>query len=111
VKKKYQNRRNISYQQAQRYYELMQGNASEICLKCFGRDLKGQAVITGLRHRQVSRLSERIEVFLPPMHSRSATAAILTTKTWPLPATSPSSARASRNVCFHTSRPSARLSA
>src|SRR5437879_13246859 len=44
VKKKYQNRRNITYQQAQRYYELMQGNASEICLKCFGRDLKGQAV-------------------------------------------------------------------
>src|SRR5437773_8455479 len=31
VQKKYQNRRNISYQQALRYYELMQGNASEIC--------------------------------------------------------------------------------
>src|SRR6476661_9681175 len=66
VKKKYQNRRNISYQQAQRYYELMQGNASEICLKCFGRDLKARPFITGLRHRQVSRLSERIEVFLSP---------------------------------------------
>src|SRR4026209_288437 len=49
VKKKYQNRRNISYQQAQRFYELMQGNASEICLKCFGRDLKGQAVYTGVK--------------------------------------------------------------
>jgi len=49
VKKKYQNRRNISYQQAQRYYELMQGNASEICLKCFGRDLKGQAVYNGVK--------------------------------------------------------------
>src|SRR5438445_3700005 len=49
VKKKYQNRRNISYQQAQRYYELMQGNASEICLKCFGRDLKGQAVYNGMK--------------------------------------------------------------
>src|SRR2546423_5129629 len=49
VKKKYQNRRNITYQQAQRYYELMQGNASEICLKCFGRDLKGQAVFNGVK--------------------------------------------------------------
>jgi putative ABC transport system permease protein len=49
VKKKYQNRRNISYQQAQHYYELMQGNASEICLKCFGRDLKGQAVYNGVK--------------------------------------------------------------
>src|SRR5438477_11739992 len=49
VKKKYQNRRNISYQQAQRYYELMQGNASEICLKCFGREIKGQAVYNGVK--------------------------------------------------------------
>src|SRR5438105_11470476 len=49
VKKKYQNRRNITYQQAVRYYELMQGNASEICLKCFGRELKGQAVYKGVR--------------------------------------------------------------
>ena len=49
VKKKYQNRRNITYQQSQRYYELMQGNASEICLKCFGRDLKGQAVYNGVK--------------------------------------------------------------
>src|SRR5205814_2699488 len=48
-KKKYQNRRNISYQPAQRYYELMQGNASEVCLKCFGRDLKGQAVYNGVK--------------------------------------------------------------
>ena len=49
VKKKYQNRRNITYQQAQRYYELMQGNAPEICLKCFGRDFKGQAVYNGVK--------------------------------------------------------------
>src|SRR5438876_1022938 len=49
VKKKYQNRRNITYQQALRYYELMQGNASEICLKCFGRELKGQAVYNGIK--------------------------------------------------------------
>ena len=49
VKKKYQNRRNISYQQALRFYELMQGNASEICLKCFGRDLKAQAVYNGIK--------------------------------------------------------------
>src|SRR5207248_10701693 len=38
VKKNYQNRRNISYQQGQRYDGLMQGSASQICLKCFGRD-------------------------------------------------------------------------
>ena len=49
TKKKYQNRRNISFRQAQRYYELMQGNAQEICLKCFGRDLKGQAVYNGVK--------------------------------------------------------------
>ncbi len=49
VKKKYQNRRNITYRQALRYYELMQGNAQEICLKCFGRDLKGQAVYNGIK--------------------------------------------------------------
>src|SRR5438067_5077023 len=49
VKKKYQNRRNITYKQAVRYYDLMQGEASEICLKCFGRDLKGQAVYNGVK--------------------------------------------------------------
>ena len=49
TKKKYQNRRNITYRQALRYYELMQGNAPEICLKCFGRDLKGQAVYKGVK--------------------------------------------------------------
>jgi putative ABC transport system permease protein len=49
VKKKYQNRRNITYQQALRYYDLMQGNAREVCLKTFGRDLKGQAVYKGVK--------------------------------------------------------------
>src|SRR5438552_9962075 len=49
IKKKYQNRRNITYRQALRYYELMQGNAHEICLKCFGRELKGQAVYNGIK--------------------------------------------------------------
>jgi putative ABC transport system permease protein len=49
TKKKYQNRRNITYRQALRYYELMRGDASEICLKCFGRDLKGQAVYNGVK--------------------------------------------------------------
>src|SRR5437016_557724 len=49
TKKKYQNRRNITYRQALRYYELMQGDAQEICLKCFGRDLKGQAVYNGVK--------------------------------------------------------------
>src|ERR1700754_3739451 len=41
VKKKYQNRRNVSYQQAVRYYDLMRDDAAEICLKSFGRDIKG----------------------------------------------------------------------
>src|SRR5713226_9858702 len=36
VKKKYQNRRNITYQQALHYQKLMEANAQEICLKCFG---------------------------------------------------------------------------
>ena len=49
TKKKYQNRRNINYRQAMRYYQLMQGEAQEICLKCFGRDLKGQAVYNGVK--------------------------------------------------------------
>jgi putative ABC transport system permease protein len=49
TKKKYQNRRNVSYRQALRYYELMHGEAAEICLKCFGRDLKGQAVYNGVK--------------------------------------------------------------
>ncbi|MEY2479470.1 MAG: putative transport system permease protein [Verrucomicrobiota bacterium] len=49
TKKRYQNRRNVSYRQALRYYELMHGEAAEICLKCFGRDLKGQAVYNGVK--------------------------------------------------------------
>src|SRR6195256_3347332 len=49
TKKKYQNRRNITYRQALRYYDLMRGDAGEICLKCFGRDLKGQAVYNGVK--------------------------------------------------------------
>jgi len=48
-KKKYQNRRNVTFRQALRYYQLMQGDAQEICLKCFGRDLKGQAVYNGVK--------------------------------------------------------------
>jgi putative ABC transport system permease protein len=49
TKKKYQNRRNVTYRQALRYYDLMQGDAQEICLKCFGYDLKGQAVYNGIK--------------------------------------------------------------
>src|SRR6202140_5251371 len=41
MKKKYQNRRNITYQQALHYEKLMEGNAREICLKCFGYEEKG----------------------------------------------------------------------
>ncbi len=49
AKKKFQNRRNVTYKQALRYYELMRGEAAEICLKCFARDLKGQAVYNGIK--------------------------------------------------------------
>lgn len=45
--KKYENRRNITYRQALAYYELMQGNAAEICLKTF--DGEKQAVYNGLK--------------------------------------------------------------
>ncbi len=49
VRKKYQNRRNVTYRQALRYYELMEGNASEICLKSFAYEVKGQAVYNGVK--------------------------------------------------------------
>src|SRR5205814_6227432 len=49
VKKKYQNRRNIAYLQAVHYQKLMEGNAREICLKCFGYEVKGQAVYNGVK--------------------------------------------------------------
>ena len=49
VAEKYRNRRNISYQQALHYYKLMEGNAREICLKCFAYDVKGQAVYNGVK--------------------------------------------------------------
>src|ERR1700726_1776688 len=49
IKKKYLNRRNITFQQALHYQRLMEGNAREICLKCFGYELKGQAVCNGVK--------------------------------------------------------------
>jgi putative ABC transport system permease protein len=49
VKKKYLNRRNITYQQALRYQRLMESSAREICLKCFGYEVKGQAVYNGVK--------------------------------------------------------------
>jgi putative ABC transport system permease protein len=45
--KKYENRHNITYRQALRYYQLMEGNAREICLKSF--DFNGQAVYNGMK--------------------------------------------------------------
>ena len=47
VQKKYQNRRNVTYRQALRYYGLMEGDAREICLKTF--DFNGQAVYNGIK--------------------------------------------------------------
>src|SRR6202162_4878293 len=49
VKKKYQNRRDISYLQGLRYQRLMEGDAREVCLKCFGYEVKGQAVYNGVK--------------------------------------------------------------
>src|ERR1043166_2107311 len=48
-RKKYQNRHNVSYQQALHYQQLMDGYAREICLKVFGYALKGQAVYNGVK--------------------------------------------------------------
>ena len=45
--KKYENRRDISYREAQRYAELMEGNAQEVCLKIF--DDGKQAVYNGIK--------------------------------------------------------------
>ena len=45
--KKYENRRDINYREAQRYYELMDGHAAEICLKVF--DSGKQAVYNGVK--------------------------------------------------------------
>jgi putative ABC transport system permease protein len=49
VREKYRNRRNITYQQALHYYKLMEGDAREICLKCFAYEVKGQAVYNGVK--------------------------------------------------------------
>jgi len=49
VKKKYQNRRDITYRQALHYYQLMEGDAREICLKSFAYEVKGQAVYNGVK--------------------------------------------------------------
>src|SRR5207245_10706939 len=48
-KKKYHNGRNITNRPAMHYYELMQSYAEEICLKCFGGDLKEQALYNGVK--------------------------------------------------------------
>ena len=47
VARKFENRRNVTYRQALRYYELMEGTAREICLKTF--DFNGQAVYQGIK--------------------------------------------------------------
>jgi putative ABC transport system permease protein len=49
IKKKYQNRRNITYREALHYAKLMESNAREICLKTFGYEVKGQAVYNGVK--------------------------------------------------------------
>src|SRR5206468_2982562 len=51
IKKKYQNRRNITYREALHYSKLMEGNAREVGLKSFGYEGKGQAVYNGTKTR------------------------------------------------------------
>src|ERR1041384_3256204 len=41
AQKKYENRHNITYKEAQRYAELMEGAARAVWLKLFGHDFKG----------------------------------------------------------------------
>src|SRR5436309_7710674 len=45
--KKYESRHNITYRQAVRYAQLMEGYAREVCLKTFVHD--GQAVYNGIK--------------------------------------------------------------
>ena len=47
AQKKFINRRNITYQQALRYAQLMEGSAREVCLKTF--EFNGQAVYNGVK--------------------------------------------------------------
>src|SRR5437016_3545675 len=49
TREKYRNRHNVTYPQALHYQRLMEGYASEICLKVFGYEVKGQAVYNGVR--------------------------------------------------------------
>src|SRR3954453_20976643 len=49
VREKYRNRHNITYKQALHYYRLMEGEAREVCLKCFAYEVKGQAVYNGVK--------------------------------------------------------------
>ena len=49
IKKKYQNRPNVTYREALHYAKLMEGHAREICLKSFGYEVKGQAVYNGVK--------------------------------------------------------------
>ncbi len=45
--KKFENRKNITYRQALKFYELMEETAREVCLKTF--DFNGQAVYNGVK--------------------------------------------------------------
>jgi putative ABC transport system permease protein len=47
AQKKFINRRSITYRQALRYAQLMEGSAREVCLKAF--EFKGQAVYNGMK--------------------------------------------------------------
>src|SRR5207302_10304119 len=48
MKKKYQNGRNVTYREALGYYEVVHGDAQEICVKCLGADLEGHGDDNGV---------------------------------------------------------------
>ena len=59
---KYANRRNITYAQALRYQQLMQGIARDVCLKCF--DFNAQGIYGGLKTPPVLTVAGSNKSFL-----------------------------------------------
>src|SRR6476646_1283729 len=59
---KYENRRNITYAQAIRYQQLMEGIARDVCLKCF--DFKGQCTYNSLKTPPALTVAGSNESFL-----------------------------------------------
>lgn len=76
VTEKFRNRHNITYKQALHYYQLMEGEAREICLKSFGYEVKGQAVYNGIKTTPNLLIVGTNKVFSLRMLTHSVMAAI-----------------------------------